>query len=262
MAAPRPQRSGERALLVTEQLALQQTLGQRRTVHRDERRPRSRALRVDRPRQPLLPYARLAQNEQRRVRRRHPGRQRQQVLHRQAVRHEVAQTVTQLRLLGPNTASQHLLPPAHQRAERLLELLVRQAQVDHRYHPRRQQRRPILRILLLRQHDQLRTIRQATKRIENLCRRPAQRRTRGNHQVATLGADPPPEVSRPIQRSHQGIGAAQRANQPPTQRRLGDNEHTYEHSAILFCSGSIIPIFSEVYSRIELPAVLRFLGWQ
>ncbi len=189
---------------------------------------------MDRPRQPLLPHTRLAQDEQRRVCRRHAGRQRQKVLHRLAVRHEVAQPIPQLRLLGPDTATQNLLAPGDQRAQRLLQLLVRQPQVDHRDHSRRQQRRTILGILLLGQQDQLRTIGQPTKRIEDLGCGPAQRRAGGDDQVIALRPDPRPEVPRPIQRSHQGIGAAEAANHTPTQRRLGDDKHTYEHSALLF----------------------------
>src|SRR5439155_22887477 len=58
-----PRRAGERALLVAEQLRLEQRLGQRRTVLRDERPAAPRRARVDRARDELLARAALALDE-------------------------------------------------------------------------------------------------------------------------------------------------------------------------------------------------------
>src|SRR4029453_4700654 len=56
-----PNRSGERALLVSEELRLEQVLGQRGAVHRDERLARAPAVCVDGPGEELLAGARLAE---------------------------------------------------------------------------------------------------------------------------------------------------------------------------------------------------------
>ena len=63
-------RAGERALLVAEELRLDQILRQRRAVHLDERLLRARRVVVDRVRDQLLAGARLAAQQHRRVRRR------------------------------------------------------------------------------------------------------------------------------------------------------------------------------------------------
>ena len=56
-------RAGERALLVAEQLALEQLLGNGGAVDRDEIAVRARALRVDGAREQLLAGAALAQHQ-------------------------------------------------------------------------------------------------------------------------------------------------------------------------------------------------------
>ena len=63
-------RAGERALLVAEDLALEQRLRNRRAVDRDERKRRARAELVDRLRDQLLAGARLAGDQHRRAGRR------------------------------------------------------------------------------------------------------------------------------------------------------------------------------------------------
>src|SRR5262249_58982176 len=67
---PRParHRAGERALLVAEQLALQDARRQRRAVHLHERAGFARAVDVDRVRDELLARPRLAAQEHRRRR--------------------------------------------------------------------------------------------------------------------------------------------------------------------------------------------------
>jgi hypothetical protein len=62
--------AGERALLVAEELGLQELAGQRGTVDRDECRMRALARGVDRARDELLTGAALARDENGRVRRR------------------------------------------------------------------------------------------------------------------------------------------------------------------------------------------------
>ena len=69
-ALPPIGRAGERALLVAEDLALEQRLGNRRAVDRHKRKRRARAELVDRLRDQLLAGARLAGDEHRRARRR------------------------------------------------------------------------------------------------------------------------------------------------------------------------------------------------
>src|SRR5262245_10660159 len=58
-----PYRSGERALLVSEELGLEEVLGQRGTVHRDERLACAPAVGVDGPGDELLAGAGLAEDE-------------------------------------------------------------------------------------------------------------------------------------------------------------------------------------------------------
>ena len=63
-------RAGERALLVAEQLRLEQRLGNRRAVDGDERAVGAVAERVQRAREELLAGAALPEQQHRRVRRR------------------------------------------------------------------------------------------------------------------------------------------------------------------------------------------------
>ena len=67
-------RAGERALLVAEQLALQQRLGQGGAVEADERPVPPRAARVDRPGDQFLADAALAADQHRRLRLGHAAR--------------------------------------------------------------------------------------------------------------------------------------------------------------------------------------------
>ena len=60
-------RIGERTSPVTEQLALQERLGNRRAIHGEKRAGRSRALRVQRSSQQLLSRPALANQQDRRV---------------------------------------------------------------------------------------------------------------------------------------------------------------------------------------------------
>ena len=69
-AAPRPDGAGEGPALVTEQLALEERLADRRAVHLDERALPARALGVEHPRHQLLARAALAGDEHRA----HPAR--------------------------------------------------------------------------------------------------------------------------------------------------------------------------------------------
>ncbi len=69
----RARRPRERALLVAEQLRLDERLGDRAAVHRHERPLRARAVVVDRPREPLLARPALALDEHRRLGRRDAG---------------------------------------------------------------------------------------------------------------------------------------------------------------------------------------------
>ena len=59
--------AGERALLVAEELAFHQVLGNRAAVHRHERRVAARAVLVDQARRELLAAARLAGDVDRRL---------------------------------------------------------------------------------------------------------------------------------------------------------------------------------------------------
>ncbi len=62
--------AGERALLVAEQLALDQLARERRAIHRDERLARARTSKMNRARDQLLAGARFAANQNRHVGRR------------------------------------------------------------------------------------------------------------------------------------------------------------------------------------------------
>src|SRR5262245_55094093 len=66
-ADPSLEGAGERALLVAEQLALHDALGDRPAVHLDERAAFAGAAFVDRLRDQLLPRARLAGEQHRRL---------------------------------------------------------------------------------------------------------------------------------------------------------------------------------------------------
>src|SRR5438105_14114682 len=63
-------RAGKRALLMTEDLALEQRFGNRGAVNRDERERRARTQLVNRLRGQLLAGSRLAPDQHRRARRR------------------------------------------------------------------------------------------------------------------------------------------------------------------------------------------------
>ncbi len=78
-------RAGERALLVAEQLALEQALGQRAAVDRHDGKVPPRAGGVDRPRDELLAGAALAADQHGRVGPRHRGDQLEHLAHRCAV---------------------------------------------------------------------------------------------------------------------------------------------------------------------------------
>jgi hypothetical protein len=88
-AAPFGHRAGERAPFVTEQLALEQRLGERRAVDRDERPVRARTVGVDRGRDQLLARSAFAAKEHRRVGRSDPGDETVDGLHRGALADEV-----------------------------------------------------------------------------------------------------------------------------------------------------------------------------
>ena len=74
--------AGERALLVAEQLGLEQVLGDRRAVDRDERPVGARAERVQRAREQLLAGAALAFEQHRRVGRRRAVQRQRHLLQR------------------------------------------------------------------------------------------------------------------------------------------------------------------------------------
>ena len=86
-------RAGERALLVAEQLGLEQLGGNRRGVQRDERLGRARAVLVQRARDELLARARLAGDQHRDARARQTADGAEHLLHRR-------RAAEQLRNLG------------------------------------------------------------------------------------------------------------------------------------------------------------------
>ncbi len=89
-------RAGERAALVAEQLALEQRLGDRGAVHRDERLAARRAFVVDAAREQLLAGARLAHDQHRRqAARRHLARAIQRVPDRVALTDDTLETELQ-----------------------------------------------------------------------------------------------------------------------------------------------------------------------
>ena len=81
--------AGERALGVAEELALEQRLGDRAAVDRDEGLVRARARAVDRAREQLLAGAALALDQDARVARGHALRLGEQVLHQRGARDDV-----------------------------------------------------------------------------------------------------------------------------------------------------------------------------
>ncbi len=92
-------RTGERALLVAEQLALEQRLGQRGAVDLDERAVRAPAQAVDRARDQLLARAGLARDEHGRVGRRNALDQLQNRNERTAAADDFLEIVNRLDLL-------------------------------------------------------------------------------------------------------------------------------------------------------------------
>src|SRR5262249_54016635 len=82
--------AGERALLVTEELALEGRLGERGARRADERPARAPAAVVDRRRAHLLARARLAGDEHRRIGRRHLGDEALELAGRRRVTDELA----------------------------------------------------------------------------------------------------------------------------------------------------------------------------
>ena len=78
--------AGERALLVAEQLALEQVLGQRAAVHLDPRPGRAAAREVDRAREQVLAGAALAAQQHGRIGGRHLARQLERLRERRASR--------------------------------------------------------------------------------------------------------------------------------------------------------------------------------
>ncbi len=87
-ALVRADRAGERALLVAEQLALDELLADRRAVHRDERALGARAAGVDGAGDQLLAGARLAENRHRRGRGRHALDELDEHPHRRSMAHQ------------------------------------------------------------------------------------------------------------------------------------------------------------------------------
>ena len=99
-------RTGEGALLVTEQLALHQVLGQRGAVHRDERLAGTTTLVVDGPSDQLLPCAGFSDDQHRAVGRRHKGYLGKHLAQAVALAHDTA--ATGLTDLAPQMA--HVVP--------------------------------------------------------------------------------------------------------------------------------------------------------
>ena len=91
-------RAGERALLVAEQLRLDERLRQRRAAHLDERLLRAHRVVVDRVRDQLLARARLAAHEHRGVRARHLRDLLVHLAHRTARADEIGQLVALFQL--------------------------------------------------------------------------------------------------------------------------------------------------------------------
>ena len=87
LEAPAPQlrRAGERTLLVTEQLRLEQVGGERRGVERDERLGRARTVPMQRPRHELLARAGLAGDQHGHARTRQSPDRAEDLLHRRRV---------------------------------------------------------------------------------------------------------------------------------------------------------------------------------
>ncbi len=95
-----PHRAGERALLVTEELGLEEMLGQRRAVDRHERLARARAVGVDGARDQLLARAGLAEDQDVRLRPRRLLHQLEHLRHGGAAAHDVLEAQGLLELLA------------------------------------------------------------------------------------------------------------------------------------------------------------------
>jgi hypothetical protein len=115
-------RAGERALGVAEQLALEQVVGDRAAVDRDER-PGGAAALVQRPRHQLLAGAGLAADQHGLLGRRHPRDRRAHAAHRRAV----ADQRGDLAVAGLD----RLLAHHHQRVADRHDVAVGQHLVDH-----------------------------------------------------------------------------------------------------------------------------------
>ena len=97
-ASPARDRAGERALLVSEQFALEQAGGQRRRVHPDERPLAPRTEVVDRARDQLLAGARFAEDQHRAVGRRDRLDRRQRLAQGPALADDVGELLVKLAL--------------------------------------------------------------------------------------------------------------------------------------------------------------------
>src|SRR5690606_5299759 len=106
--------AGERALLVAEELALEEVLRERRAVHRDEGAVRALALGVDRARGDLLARSALAADQDRRRRLRGARDQRRDLAHRLG-------DAERGHLGAERGRRRRLLARVHRRAERLVD---------------------------------------------------------------------------------------------------------------------------------------------
>ena len=124
-ALARADGAGERALHVPEQLGLEQRLGHRAAVERDELLVLARRVLVDRARHQFLARAGLAQHQDRARGRRHRLEQRPELAHRRAAADEPLEPVAAIELLaqvlvlGAQVAS---LERGAQHVEQLVEL--------------------------------------------------------------------------------------------------------------------------------------------
>ncbi len=136
--------AGERALLVAEQLGLEDLTGQRATVQRDERAVGARGSLVDGARDELFARTALAQHEHRGVGRRHALDDAQHFLHPRAAREDAAERLRARRPRAQGDVVTQELALLRRLAHEEVELLHARglAQVVvgaelHRFHRRR-----------------------------------------------------------------------------------------------------------------------------
>ena len=183
LAAAGRSRAGEGPALVAEQLALEQRLRDGGAMDRDEWSVRARASGVDGARQPFLANARLAQDDQRAVRRCDPSRRAIELAHR-AQSLELREAVAVAVLPHAEPLLHGLAPAVEEGIHRFREELVGQREVDHALAAGHEQGGALARVLLVREDHHVGLFGQARRLVRRSAGYPAERSPLDEDEVA------------------------------------------------------------------------------